>query len=48
MNNIYEALEGFKKWLEPKITWTLFLLAMMGITYVGLTVFLNLVKKEKK
>ena len=47
MSDTYEALEGFKKWLEPKITWTLYLLVMMGITYVGLTVFLNLVKEKK-
>ena len=30
-------LENLKKWLVPKIQWTVIMLGMLGITYVAIT-----------
>lgn len=33
-----EQLENLRKWLLPKIQWTLIMLGMLGITYAAITI----------
>jgi len=36
-----KQLEGLRKWLWPKITWTIIMLGMLGLTYVAVTLILR-------
>jgi len=36
-----KELENLKKWLEPKIEWSLIMLGMLGLTYVAITLILG-------
>ena len=36
-----KELENLKKWLEPKLEWSLIMLGMLGLTYVAITLILG-------
>ena len=36
-----KQLEGLRKWLWPKIQWSLIMLGMLGLTYVAVTLILR-------
>ena len=36
-----KQLEGLRKWLWPKITWTVIMLGMLGLTYIATTLILR-------
>lgn len=36
-----KQLEGLRKWLWPKITWTIIMLGMLGLTYIATTLILR-------